>query len=559
MKKETIFIPEHYKGLQLLNHPDLNKGTGFSQQERDDLALHGLIPNKIETLDIQTQRMYEFYQTHNSPLEKHLMLKQILSRNKTLFFNIIYENLEEMIPIIYTPTIGKIVKTFPNHTVPKNSLYLNFKQKHIFENIVKNIENRNIDLIIITDGESVLGIGDQGIAGIDICIAKSIVYSLCGGISPYRTLPVIIDVGTNNPAMLENEFYQGEKCQRIDGEEYFATIDAAIKSLTKTFPNALIHWEDFGRNNAEILLKKYQTQFANFNDDTQGTGAAALATIKAACKANNTTISKQTFLIYGAGTAGIGIADCITQALMNLNITEQEAKDKIWLIDKPGLITHDIKNLTKGQKRYAKPSHFKFSHKPLHQTIKAAKPNILIGCSAVKGAFDQAAVELMLEYEKNPIILPLSNPNDKAEAHPQKLIYWSKGQARVATGSPFAPVDFHGQGFVISQCNNALIFPGIGLGCTIAKPKYITESMITATSDCLSNHNNQPYTIGSALLPTWSSIHETSISIALAIANTAHQEGLCSHTLTYDEIKKSMWQPHYPTLIKKPDISAPKL
>lgn len=556
-KTTEIILPKGCTGMILLNHALYNKGTAFTEDERQQFLLHGLLPSQIESLDKQTKRMYQFFQTHTTALEKHLMLRKIANRNKVLFFNLIFQNLEEMLPIIYTPTIGEAVTSFPLHDTPRGGLYLPKNKQHVFDKLVANSPIPQADIIVITDGSAILGIGDQGMAGIDICIAKLMVYTLCGGISPYRTLPVVIDVGTNNEQLLENPLYQGCQSERLTGIAYESVIDNAIAALKKRYPNALFHWEDFDRNHAQRHLDHHQKNLCTFNDDIQGTGAVTLATISTACRANHSHLIEQTYLIFGAGTAGIGIADRIFEALTMLGLSHAEAQDKIWLIDRDGLVTHNLSNLTDGQRKYAKdPGQIndwmtqENSISLLHHVIKNVEPTVLIGCSAVSGAFDKAAIQHMLTYMSHPIILPLSNPTDRCEATPKDLIYWTNGRARVATGSPFPSVDYHGQGFVIAQCNNAMIYPGIGLGCAISNASRITEKMIWAASEALSESTPNIEHPGAALLPTLSSIQETSAKIAYAIAKQAVEEKVATHLPSHEEIIDYMWQPHYPTFIQ---------
>ena len=553
--KDQIILPHHLRGFSLLNNAQYNKGTAFSIEERKKLNLEGLLPEKIETLSEQATQMYDTFQAHSTPLSKHLMLNELMNQNQTLYFYLISQHLEEMMPIIYTPTVGEAVLDYPNHSISRGGLYLPKTHHQDFSTFVNNIKNEAIDIIVLTDGEAVLGIGDQGIAGMKICAAKLAVYTLCGGIRPDHTLPVMIDVGTNNPRLIEHPLYQGCQTERLEGPEYFEVIDQAIVALHARFPNALFHWEDFGRNHAQRHLNQHQNTLCTFNDDIQGTGAVALATILAACRANHTTLDKQTIVIFGAGTAGIGIADRIHQALCSNGLSDQKSKDLIWLIDRNGLILNNMEHLTPGQKKYAKSSdsvgqwpHTSNQTIDLHTVIQKAKPHILIGCSAVRGAFDETAIKHMLSYTQHPIILPLSNPTERSEATPHDLIYWTKGKARIATGSPFSPVDYHGQGFVIAQCNNAMIYPGIGLGRSVSQATRITDHMIWAASEALSQSNPAQHKIGAALLPTWPSIHQTSTKIAHAVATQAVQEGVATHAPSLEEISESMWMPHYPQL-----------
>ncbi|MBM93707.1 MAG: NAD-dependent malic enzyme [Legionellales bacterium] len=543
---------EFYSEYRRSLNAQYNKSTGFTEHERELFKLQGGLPESQQTLDQQAEQAYAQYQKHTSDLTKHFMLSNLMLNHQTLYFYLLQKHLEEMLPIVYTPTVGSAVLDYPNHLIMPGGLYLSPTYHGKIEHCLQNLNNTEIDIIVLTDGEAILGLGDQGVSGMKICMAKCAVYSLCGGIDPQKTLPIMLDVGTDNERLLNHPLYPGIKSPRLRGKAYFNFIDHVIKKLHQQFPNALYHWEDFGRAHAERHLKKHSKNLCSFNDDIQGTGAVALATILAACQANSTELKKQTFLIFGAGTAGIGIAECIEQALKKNGLSERNSRLRIWLIDQKGLITDQMKGLTQGQKRYAKP-HSKIMRWNintdesigLHAVIKNAKPTVLIGCSALRSAFDEQAIQLMMKYTDHPIILPLSNPTERAEANPSDLIKWTSGQARIATGSPFPPVDYQGQAFLISQCNNAMIYPGIGLGRSVSRATHITDNMIWAASTALSQcyrDNHQP---GHALLPTWNHIHLASLNIAEAVAQQAYLDGVSELNITRDDIQTFMWVPKY--------------
>lgn len=531
------YIETILTGKNLLTTPQLNKSTAFTSEELQTFGLLGKVPARIETLEEQVKRAYFQFSEYGDDLQKHIYLNNLHDKNQVLFYKLVSEHLTEIFPLIYTPHIATAVQQFSHEFRQPRGLFLDYENRHQIDFILSNRTNPDIDLIVVTDGEGVLGIGDQGVGSINIPIAKLMVYTLCAGISPLKTLPIYLDVGTNNPTLLSDPYYLGARHPRVDQKKYDEFIDLFIKSIHKNFPNAFLHFEDFGRNNARRVLDQYQDKICCFNDDIQGTGAVALAAVLAAVKKSGKTLDDQKIVIFGAGTAGTGIADQIYRALLRHNVSEKMAREKFWLVDKDGLITGEQSDITPAQKPYIRPDSKKLVK--LIDIIHEVKPTILIGCSAQHSAFTQDVVEAMAKYNTHPIIFPLSNPNEKSEATPEDLIRWTDGKVLVATGSPFKPVIYKNKTYTISQCNNSLVYPGIGLGVLAARPKLFTDDMLWSACVALSQIDSD------GLLPVLSQARESALAIAVAIAKTA---GLSGDLTT--QIKKQMWEPKYVPLRK---------
>jgi malate dehydrogenase (oxaloacetate-decarboxylating) len=553
-------------GKTLMTIPQLNKGTAFTLQERLDFDLIGKLPCRIETMAEQVERAYTQCLSYDSPLEKNIYLNNLHDKNQTLFYALLVKHLDEFISVIYTPTVGEAVSSFSLKFRQARGMYMSYPERDYIGLILENRSNPEIDIVVITDGEAVLGIGDQGIGAMDIPIAKLMVYSLVGGIDPSRCLPITIDVGTDNETLLNSPVYLGWKHKRLRGQEYDDFIDAIVRSIREKLPNAFIHWEDFGTHNARAIMERYKDVFCSFNDDIQGTGATTLAAIWAALNAQQQQLKDQRIVIFGAGAAGTGIADQLVMAMQHEGLTKQQAQQRIWLIDRQGLLTDDMTDLRDSQKPYARkrdellsftsPSREKSTAKltdegeyyDLLKTVQHIKPTILIGCSAQAGAFTQEVIQTMAQHVAHPIILPLSNPTSKVEATPHDIIHWTHGSALVATGSPFAPVKFNGKEIVIAQCNNARIFPGIGLGVVVAKPKLLTDSMLLAAARALCDCAPVNTDLNAPLLPSIKNAQAVSKKIARAVAKQAIKENLSSLDATVnleDAIAKAYWQPTY--------------
>ncbi|MFY7697448.1 MAG: NAD-dependent malic enzyme [Legionella sp.] len=549
------YIETSICGKHLLTTPQLNKGTAFTREERKIFGLLGKLPNRIETIDEQVERAYTQFMSYNNSLKKNIYLNNLHDKNQVLFYKLLSCHLGEMLPIIYTPIVGTAVKSFSREYRQPRGLYITYNDIELLDEIIGNRSNPNIDLIVVTDGEGVLGIGDQGIGGMDIPVAKLMVYSICGGIDPTSTLPVFLDVGTNNEELLNDPMYLGCRHPRIGKEQYDELIAAFVKSINKHFPQAFLHWEDLGRNNARRVLDQYQNQLCTFNDDIQGTGAVTLAALLAACQVTNTALQDNRIVVYGAGSAGTGISDQVIDALISIGLSPQEAYSRFWLIDRQGLLLEDDPDLTPAQVPFARRReevsdwHSSPNYIPsLLDTVKQVKPTILIGCSAHPGAFNQDIIETMSLSCQRPIIFPLSNPDEKCEAQPADILAWSKGTALIATGTHFDPVSYEHRMIEIAQCNNALIFPGIGLGILAVKAKRLSKAMIYAASQALCEFSPSKHDSFSALLPALNDAQSVAKYIAEAVAHCAIEEGLaqCNQEKNLGSLIENIyWQPRY--------------
>lgn len=546
MNKEgkTLYIETNASGQSLLTTPKLNKGSAFSADERRQFHLLGKLPYRIESLQQQVMRIYQQFLKKGTDLQKYVYLRSLHDTNETLFYKLVSEHLKEMLPIIYTPTVGKAVEQFSHEFRRPRGLYIAYPDRDFIDEILENRLNPDVDIIVMTDGEGVLGIGDQGIGGMDICIVKLIVYVLCGGINPHRVLPIQIDVGTNNEKLLNDAMYLGWRHTRLSGQEYDELIERVVTAIQKKLPHAYLHWEDFGRENARRNLQRYREQLCTFNDDMQGTGAVTLAALLTAIKRTKIPLTEQRIVIVGAGTAGTGIADQLYAGMLREGLAKEEVLSRFWLVDKQGLLTHTMSDLTEFQKPYARYS----TTMDLETLITEVKPTILIGCSSQGGAFTESIIKKMAAAVERPIIFPLSNPTEKAEATPFELLQWTEGRALIAMGSPFADVEFQGQMLRISQCNNALIYPGIGLGVVIAKAKRLSDTMLWEACKALSSYCNALEDDNAALLPDFVEIQQISQRIAVAVAQQARREGLAQiadHIDFAQHIQSQFWLPHY--------------
>lgn len=547
-------IKTSISGKNLLALPQLNKGTAFTQTERQEFGLLGKLPHRIETLDEQVKRSYLQLSHYTTALQKNIYLNNLHDKNHILFYKLLCQHLEELIPIIYTPTVGQAVQAFSREYRQPRGLYISHTYQDELETIIKNRSNPDIDLIVVTDGEGVLGIGDQGVGGMDIPVAKLMVYSACGGIDPNRTLPIFLDVGTNNAELLDDPLYLGCRHNRIYDDEYDKFMDKFIHTIQKYFPNAFLHWEDFGRSNAHRMLLKYQHQLCSFNDDIQGTGATVLAALLSAAQATKLPLNQHRFVIYGAGSAGMGVGDQILAALVRLGLKEEEAYQSFCLVDRQGLLIDSDPTLTPAQKPYARKKmefqQWNTKNQPefsLLDTIKAFRPTILIGCSAQPGHFTQEVITQMTTYCERPIIFPLSNPDSKCEAKPIDILTWTKGRALVATGTPFDIVHIDNRVFTIAQCNNALIFPGIGLGVITVQAKQVNDDMLWAAAQALSELSPIREDQFLPLLPSLCTAEDVSKHVALAVAKAAISCKLArKHPKDLkNAIENSYWKPDY--------------
>lgn len=542
-------------GKALLTVPQLNKGTSFTQEERLEFGLVGKLPNRVETLEEQVKRAHMQYSSYSSQLQQNIYLNNLHDKNQIVFYKLISRHLAEMLPTIYTPIVGTAVKRFSHEFRQPRGLYISHSDKNHIDAILENRTNPEIDLIVVTDGEGVLGIGDQGIGGMDIPVAKLMVYTLCGGINPTRTLPIFLDVGTNNQELLNDPMYLGCRHPRINTREYDDFIELFVDRIQHHFPNAFLHWEDFGRSNARRILDQYQDKLCTFNDDIQGTGAVTLSALLAACEVSGNPLTEQRIVVYGAGSAGTGISDQIVDALIQLGLSREEAVRRFWLIDRQGLLLDNDNELTNAQKPFARPSSEVKSWKvidsariSLTDTVRHVHPTILIGCSAQTGAFSQDLIEIMTAHCQRPIVFPLSNPDDRCEAKPEDIIHWSQGKALIATGTAFSDVEYQNKLIKIAQCNNALVFPGIGLGLLAVRSAKLTKEMIWAAAQTLSIHAPCHKDSSLPLLPSLDDAQTVAKSIAIAVAQTAIDQG---HAKINKDVELSrlideiFWEPRY--------------
>ena len=543
------------RGAEVLSTPLLNKGVAFTQNEREELGLKGLLPPAVLTLEEQARRAYEQFSSQPDDLLKNVYLTALHDRNEVLFYRILTDHLREMLPIVYTPTVGVAIQRYSHEYRKPRGVYLSINDSSGIEEAFTNIgaTAENIDLVVVTDGEGILGIGDWGVGGINIAIGKLAVYTAAVGIDPSRVLPVILDVGTNREELLNNPFYIGNRHPRITGEAYDEFIDTFVQAVNKQFPKALLHWEDFSSRNARKILDKYRHDVCTFNDDIQGTGAVSLAAVLSAVKASGVPLSEHRVVVFGAGTAGIGIADQVRDAMVRVGVSEEESYKRFWCIDRNGLVTDNMEDLLDFQIPYARKEAEVSEWKEndvigLAEVVKHVKPTILIGTSTVAGAFKEEIIKEMASHVERPIILPMSNPTPLAEAKPADLIEWTEGRALVATGSPFEPVTYNGVTYVIGQSNNALIFPGLGLGTIVVRASVMTDGMFAAVAEAVASmvDTSQP---GAPILPEVEELRNISEMVAIEVAKVAVAEGVARVNLSDNDIKmavqEAMWKPEY--------------
>lgn len=542
------------RGAELLATPPLNKGVAFTEKERKELGLTGLLPPAVLTLEEQARRAYEQFSSQPSDLSKNVTLSALYDRNEVLFYRLLTDHLQEMLPIVYTPTVGLAIQRYSNEYRKPRGVYLSIDNPKGIEEAFANFGAAadDIDLMVITDGEGILGIGDWGVGGINIAIGKLAVYTAAAGIDPSRVMPVILDVGTDRDELLNNPLYIGNRHPRVRGEQYDAFIEHFVATASKMFPNALLHWEDFSSSNARNILDKYRDKVCTFNDDIQGTGAVSLAAVLAAVHTSGIPLSEHRVVVFGAGTAGIGIADQVRDAMVREGLSVEEANRRFWCLDRPGLLTDNMEELYDFQRPYARPaveiSEYGTANESigLAEVVRHVHPTILIGTSTVAGAFTKEIVQEMAAHTKRPVILPMSNPTPLAEAKPADLIAWTEGRALVATGSPFAPVTYNKTVYVIGQSNNALIFPGLGLGTIVSRAQVITDGMFAAAAEAVASmiDMSQP---GAPLLPQVEDLRTISETVAIEVAKAAFADGVArvkSDNIA-QAVRDAMWEPVY--------------
>ncbi|PAJ73671.1 NAD-dependent malic enzyme [Pseudoalteromonas sp. NBT06-2] len=547
-----LYIP--YSGPSLLETPLLNKGSAFTERERESFNLTGLLPPRYETIEEQVERCYQQYTKFDEDLNKHIYLRAIHDNNETLFYRLVRDHLEEMMPIIYTPTVGDACEQFSDIYRSSRGLFISYEERHQIDDILRNATKNSVKVIVVTDGERILGLGDQGIGGMGIPIGKLSLYTACGGISPAYTLPVMLDVGTNNEKLLNDPMYMGARHKRINQDEYDEFVYLFINAIKRRWPNVLLQFEDFAQPNAMPLLKRYRDEICCFNDDIQGTASVTVGTLLAACRVKEVKLSDQKVVFVGSGSAGCGIAEQIISQMITEGISEKQARSQIFMVDRFGLLSEGMGGLRDFQaaliqnKDALKDWNYSGEFASLLDVMHCAKPDILIGVSGQPGLFTEQVIKTMHQGCDKPVIFPLSNPSKQVEATPKDVITWTEGQAIVATGSPFSPFEFKGKEFKIPQCNNSYIFPGIGLGVISANANRVTESMLMITSETLAENSPLANTGEGSLLPALTDIESLSKKIAFKVAKKAIEEGVALE-ISDDAIKtaidKNYWLPEY--------------
>ncbi|WP_217238534.1 NAD-dependent malic enzyme [Streptomyces sp. AC555_RSS877] len=548
------------RGHAVLNNPRLNRGTAFTRQERQDLGLEGLVPPQVLTQDQQAARAYTQFRSQPDDLAKNVYLTALRDRNEVLFHRLLADHLAEILPIVYTPTVGTAIERYSYEYRRPRGVYLSVDAPEDIECSLRasGLGPGDVDLIVATDGEAILGIGDWGVGGIDIAVGKLAVYTAAAGVDPARTLAVMLDVGTNRQELLDDPLYLGNRHPRADRESYDAFIDAYVTAATELFPDALLHWEDFGPANARRVLDRYQEKVFTFNDDIQGTGAVNLAAVLSGVRAGGVPLRENRIVLFGAGTAGIGIADQLRDALIADGLTPREATARIWAVDRHGLLTEGQQDLRDFQTRYvrrgAEVSDWRRDDSvggiPLAEVVDRVRPTVLIGASGQGGAFTEDIVRAMAAHTDRPIILPLSNPTRLAEAVPADLLRWTDSRALIATGSPFDPVEIDGVTHHIGQANNALVFPGLGLGAVVARAERITDGMLVAAARAVADQTDAAAP-GAPVLPLIDRLRDTSTAVAVAVARAATEGGVARETAddTVEErVRAAMWHPVYPPI-----------
>jgi malate dehydrogenase (oxaloacetate-decarboxylating) len=539
-------------GQLLLANPLLNKGSAFSQDERREFGLLGLLPLHSSTLEEQLARTYENYQRKETDLERYVFLTALQDRNETLFYRLLLEHITEMTPIIYTPTVGEGSRQYSHVFRRPRGLYISFPNRDEIPRLLDNAPSQRVEVIVVTDGERILGLGDLGVGGMGIPIGKLSLYSLCAGIHPAATLPIMLDVGTDNPELLDDPLYLGWRHPRVRGQEYDDFIEAFVAAVRQKFPRVLLQWEDFSKHNAARLLDRYRHRLCTFNDDIQGTGAVTVAGLLAAMKLLHSKLCEQRIVILGAGSSAIGISDQIVAAMIQEGYSEHDAKEKLWLVDSKGLVHTGRTDLEDSKRRYAQPiermGSIDAARLSFFDVVRNVQPTILIGTSGQRGAFSEDIVREMAKHVERPVIFPLSNPTSKSEATPSDLLQWTEGRALIATGSPFQPTSYAGRSIKTGQCNNVFIFPGVGLGVIASGAVRVTDAMFSAAARVLSNFSPALTDAAAPLYPPLESVREISREVAIAVGVEAQRAGLAETTSLAElerNVRDKMWSPDY--------------
>jgi malate dehydrogenase (oxaloacetate-decarboxylating) len=541
-------------GYQLLGDSFLNKGTAFSERERDDFELHGLLPPRVATLDEQVSRRLQVLRGFTTDIERYAFLRELQDTNETVFYALVTRNIEELLPIAYTPTVGAGCQQFSRLFRKPRGLFLSLRHRKRLKQILSNPQFDRTEVIVVTDGERILGLGDQGAGGMGIPIGKLALYTACGGIHPSTTLPVFLDVGTDNDERLADPLYVGWRHERVRGEEYDVFVEEFITAATDRWPYVLLQWEDFAKANATRLLERYRDRLCSFNDDVQGTAAVATGTLLSAIEVTGVPLAEQRIAIFGAGSAGCGIAGLLMAAMIEAGLDAKAAARRFFMIDQDGLLIEGMNAITGFQKPFVQ-DRATIGSWPVEQpervalldVIRNAKPTTLIGVSGQPGSFSEQIVRAMAELNQRPVIFPLSNPTSRAEATPQDVERWTGGRAVIGTGSPFPPLTRNGKPFKVDQTNNSYIFPGVGLGVIAVRARRITDTMFMAAAKALAAMSPARHDSGGNLLPPVTSLRDVSIAVARATALQARKEGLTD--VAEDRIDAAihakMWSPHY--------------
>ncbi len=549
------YISTSVKGRALIMDPFTNKGTAFTARERDELDLHGLVPPVISSIEQQLERSYENFLSKPTPLLKYVFMAGLQDRNETLFYRLAHERIEEMMPIIYTPVVGEACQQFSHIYRRARGLYVSYEQRDRIETILSNYPTSNPSVIVVTDGERILGLGDQGAGGMGIPIGKLGLYTLCAGVSPYSTIPITLDVGTDNEERLQDNLYLGLRQKRVRGDEYQAFIDRFVAAVRRVYPNALLQWEDFLKGNAIKQLNRFRDQLPTFNDDIQGTAAVVLSGIYCGLRLTDQSMRDQKLVFAGAGASAYGIAGLFVSALIEGGLSPEEARARIWTVDTKGLCVNDRPGLEGFKATFARDPEEVVSWKcgdrssiSLAEVVENVKPTILIGVSATPGTFSEEIVRLMAKFNERPMIFPLSNPTSKSECLAEDAVRWSDGRAIVATGSPFDPVTHAGTAHRIGQCNNSFIFPGVGLGVTVARATHVSDGMFLDAARALAHQVTAEDLAEHAIYPKLDRIRECSLAVACAVVRRAVSEGHADPGILVNlekTVAQAMWFPDY--------------
>ncbi|HEX9359159.1 MAG TPA: NAD-dependent malic enzyme [Streptosporangiaceae bacterium] len=543
-----------HSGAWALEDPLFNKGTAFTEQERSALGLRGLMPSVVETLDQQVARCYQAFREQSSDIARHINLRALQDLNETLFYRLVTDHAEEILPIIYTPTVGLACQRFSEIYRRPRGLFIAYPDRRRIGEILRNRPRREIDVIVVTDGQRILGLGDQGTGGMGIPIGKLSLYTALGGIDPARTLPVLLDVGTDNPELLDDPMYLGWRHRRVDGPDYDEFVDRFVQAVRAELPNVLLQWEDFATPHALPILDRYRDQLLTFNDDIQGTAAVVVAALSAAAVATRSRPRDQKIVMLGAGSAGVGVCDQIVRSMITDGLSDKEARAQIYVVDVGGLLTEDRRGISPAQRRYAHPAGAVpapgTGHRAgLKDVVETVHPTALIGLSTATGAFTEDIVRAMASRVQRPIIMPLSNPTSRSEARPQDLADWTGGRALVATGSPFPPMKVADAAVPVAQCNNVYVFPGLGLAVTAVRATRITDAMMTEAASAICGAATIHGDSRGMLLPDRARLAETATRVARAVARAAVAGGVApplSEAGIDDAVQRTRWQARYP-------------